>query len=588
VHPSLSGAPAAVQAAAKQVLDAHAHGVDAEPPKKTPTPPRRGESKQGGAGAGNIKALPNGTIINGRYKVEKLIGHGGMGTVYAVAHTNTGEALALKLLHPALAENDAAVQRFRTEARAPVRINSDNVVRVVDADVCHELGGVPFMVMERLEGQDLRSELKRRGALPAGEAVLYLTQVARALDKAHVQGIIHRDLKPANMYVVKRDDGSPLVKVLDFGIAKLTDDAARELTVAGQVFGTPWYMAPEQARGDLQSVGHTTDLWALGLIAYQLLSGRNYWTADGMAALVGQICYEPMTPPTQTAPHLGPLFDMWFARACNRDPSQRFQSAKEMVDEMAQALGVNQTGSNISTGDSALQINVQGMLQTGQQPHMAQLAAQGQGGYPAAPGAATIPGTRNPMEATDAPFSATHSPVGARKSGSGAAILIGVVVALLLVGGGAGIYFVLPGGAQGGTNQGSAAQGSATQGAASTTASASAAADGSGSAGDDDPGGEAKGDDDPGDEAKTDEDPGDEAKTDEDPGDEAKGDDKPGATATTQPTAAGPMPTAAAAKPTASSAGATPVRELLGKKPASEPAPPPPPKAAPKVDDVQF
>ncbi len=201
-----------------------------------------------------------GTVANGRYHIEQMIGRGGMGTVYSVRHVNTGEELALKVLHPALAENDTAVERFRTEARAPVNIGSEHVVRVVDADVCTEIGDTPFMVMEMLRGRDLRKELKRRGALPAGEVVLYLAHAARALDKAHAKGIIHCDLKPENLYLTEREDGSPHVKVLDFGIAKLTEDAAPELTVAGQIFGTPWFMAPEQARGDLKAVGHHTQL----------------------------------------------------------------------------------------------------------------------------------------------------------------------------------------------------------------------------------------------------------------------------------------------------------------------------------------
>lgn len=392
-------------------------------PAPKPPPARRNE-EIGDLHAGTIR---KGTIISDRYRIEGMIGRGGMGTVYAVAHVNTGEQLALKVLNPALAENEDAVSRFRTEARAPVSIACENVVRVVDADVSEKLGQVPYMVMERLEGHDLRSELKRRGALPAGEVVLYLRQVALALDKAHRKGIIHRDLKPANMYVVKRDDGSPLVKVLDFGIAKLTDDAAQELTVAGQVFGTPWYMAPEQARGDLGAVCAQTDLWALGLIAYQLLTGRNYWTADGMAALVGQICYEPMPPPSQSAPHLGPLFDMWFTQACNRDPSQRYPTAAATIDQLAQALGVNQTGAGITTGsDSNLQFHAQSLQS---------------GSHPAIPG--TSLGSAS-LDGTDAPFYNTQQPAVSRRSSSMTAVFIGVTVALILVGGGVGVYMALP------------------------------------------------------------------------------------------------------------------------------------------------
>ncbi|MEQ9318503.1 MAG: serine/threonine-protein kinase, partial [Polyangiaceae bacterium] len=400
----------------------------------------------------HLIALKAGTVINGRYRIERMLGRGGMGTVYLVRHTNTEEKLALKLLHPALAENEAAVQRFRTEARAPVRIESEHVVRVVDADVCEKLGQVPFMVMERLKGHDLRSELKRRGALPAGEVVLYLSQVARALDKAHQKGIIHRDLKPANMYVVRREDGSPLVKVLDFGIAKLTDDAAKELTVAGQVFGTPWYMAPEQARGELGAVGPATDLWALGLIAYQLLTGMNYWTADGMAALVGQICYEPMPPPTQRAPHLGPLFDMWFNRACNRDPSRRFPTARELVAELAQALGVNHSAAHVTASgeqrnfDSSLQMQAGGHLgQSGSNPGMAVAIT----GHPASgtpvPGTALLQGQglAAEMDPSNPLFYTTQQTFG-RKQSSTTAVLLGVVIALAVGVTGLGVWLLMP------------------------------------------------------------------------------------------------------------------------------------------------
>ena len=447
----VAGAPAAVQAAALRVAERHQFS---NPGHRLPDPQTNAGSPEGKeeSSSAHLIALKAGTVINGRYRIERMLGRGGMGTVYLVRHTNTEEKLALKLLHPALAENEAAVQRFRTEARAPVRIESEHVVRVVDADVCEKLGHVPFMVMERLKGHDLRSELKRRGALPAGEVVLYLSQVARALDKAHEKGIIHRDLKPANMYVVRREDGSPLVKVLDFGIAKLTDDAAKELTVAGQVFGTPWYMAPEQARGELGAVGPATDLWALGLIAYQLLTGMNYWTADGMAALVGQICYEPMPPPTQRAPHLGPLFDMWFSRACNRDPSQRFSSAKELVAELAQALGVNHSAALVTASgeqrnfDSSLQMQAGAHLgQSGSNPGMA-VAISGHpvSGTPV-PGTAIVQGqgAAADMDPSNPLFYTTQQAFG-RKQSSTTAVLLGVVIALAVGVTGLGVWLLMP------------------------------------------------------------------------------------------------------------------------------------------------
>ncbi|MRG97629.1 serine/threonine-protein kinase [Polyangium spumosum] len=327
--PFPSAADAAPEPAAARPAPRPAAGAPAVPDVGEPVNPQAGD-------------LQPGLVIQGRYRVEKLIGRGGMGAVYAVRHTNTGEICALKLLHPSVANNPGAVERFRTEARAPVSIGSEHVVRVIDADVAPEIGGVPFIVMELLKGRDLGSELKQRGALPAGEVVVYLKQVARVLDKAHALGIVHRDLKPANLIVTQREDGTPLVKILDFGIAKLVDQSdAKELTQDGAIFGTPWYMSPEQARGQASKVGPAADLWALGLIAYRLLTGKNYWSAEGMAALIGQILYEPMVPPSTMAPHLGPRFDAWFAKACAREVEHRFTNAVEQTQALAMALGVN-------------------------------------------------------------------------------------------------------------------------------------------------------------------------------------------------------------------------------------------------------
>ena len=418
--------------------------------------------------------LITGTTICSRYKVERILGRGGMGAVYAVRHVNTGEMLALKVLNPALASNAQAVERFRTEARAPVRIGTDHVVRVVDADVSPELGDVPILVMELLDGRDLGTELKRRGAIPAGEVVLYLRQVARALDKAHALGIIHRDLKPANLYLTQRDDGTPLVKILDFGIAKLVDGVSGELTQDGTIFGTPWYMSPEQARGQASKVGPSIDLWALGLIAFRLLTGRNYWTAEGMAALIGQIVYDPMPPPSQMAPHLGPRFDEWFARACNREVEHRFTSASEEVKQLAEALGVSvgpqhtgqldvsqfpaNAGYGPAPGISAAGLSMPGGLsQSGgklsqsaggaSQPsgglsQSGGVLSQSGGGLSGSSGAplsasAGLSATNAPLSqsgSTSAPFSATNAPMVAKTSNL-TAIVMGVLIAVLMAGG---------------------------------------------------------------------------------------------------------------------------------------------------------
>jgi serine/threonine-protein kinase len=292
------------------------------------------------------QSLSDGVVVAGRYRIERALGEGGMATVYAVRHVHTGEQLAMKLLRSGAIGEPRAVELFRREMRAPAQIGSEHVVRVTDADVADELGNTPFLVMEFLRGRDLERELASRGKLPADEALLYLTQAARALDKAHKMGIVHRDLKPENLFLSRREDGSPWLKILDFGIAKIdpssvTDLGAIATTATGEVFGTPLYMAPEQARGQNDKVGPWSDIWAIGVIAHKLLTGRDAWTPKSMAHLVSLVAYEPIAPPSSRGVALGPAFDEWFLRCCARDPDGRFASAGEAVDALAEALQVS-------------------------------------------------------------------------------------------------------------------------------------------------------------------------------------------------------------------------------------------------------
>ncbi|EYF07133.1 serine/threonine protein kinase PksC [Chondromyces apiculatus DSM 436] len=504
-RPTLSGSippPLPPGAAAQGVRRPTMSGSIPPPPPPRPAagqPAPQGHAAQVAAAQprhiGGIQELAPGTMIAGRYQVQRLLGQGGMGAVYGVRHVNTSELLALKLLHPSMSQNAQAVERFRTEARAPVRIGSEHVVRVVDADISQELG-VPFLVMEQLKGRDLGTELKRRGALPAGEVVVYLQQIARALDKAHNMGIVHRDMKPANLFLTFREDGSPCVKILDFGIAKLADGASAELTQDGTIFGTPWFMSPEQARGHATKVGPPADRWALGLIAFRLLTGRNYWKSDSMAALIGEILYEPMQLPSQLAPHLGPRFDAWFARACNREVEQRYENSSVMIAELADALGVSATGhaTHSSFGASYPSMNVSQPSQPGypgQTGHPGQTgvhAAMG-GSQPSHPGAShpgmshpgmmsgSQPGgagasqpamgtsqlgllsqshapiTVQPASApaapmsgpgtTNTPYSATQPPGTAKRQGLAGPVLAGLGIALALAGGAAGAWVLL-------------------------------------------------------------------------------------------------------------------------------------------------
>jgi predicted Ser/Thr protein kinase len=295
---------------------------------------------------------PGSGLIASRYRVIRELGRGGMGVVYVVEHVNTGDQLALKLLLAHANASPETVERFKREARAPAKIRSEHVVRVTDADVAPELDHAPFLVMELLDGHDLEKHVETRGAIPPEQLVEWLAQVARALDKAHAAGIVHRDLKPENLFLHRREDGTEIVKILDFGISKVMGGEGMGSTAqagggtkTGAVFGTPLYMAPEQARGLHSQIGAATDIWAIGLIVYRLLTGHVYWRANTIAELLVQIIAEPMVPPTSLRPfQLTPAFDAWFARSCAREPAERFRSVGEQTLALAEALGVPAPG----------------------------------------------------------------------------------------------------------------------------------------------------------------------------------------------------------------------------------------------------
>jgi serine/threonine-protein kinase len=290
-------------------------------------------------------------LIGGKYRPLGIIGEGAMGIVYSVEHTLTGEQLALKVMTSHRGATRDAIERFKREARASAKIKSEHVVRIIDADVAPELDRAPFLVMDLLEGTDLE---KAAGEQPVAPPVVleWLRQIARALEKAHRIGIVHRDLKPENLFLTYREDGRPLIKILDFGIAKISAESTGT-TQSGQILGTPLYMSPEQARGDPAHIGPSSDLYALGLIAYKLLIGTPYWNATSVAGIIGQVLYESMVPPSLRGSPLGPEFDQWFLRACNRDQTLRFSSAVEQIELLARALGFP----TLDAGPDALRSN---------------------------------------------------------------------------------------------------------------------------------------------------------------------------------------------------------------------------------------
>jgi serine/threonine-protein kinase len=286
--------------------------------------------------------LAPGTVLGSRYRLLSVLGRGGMGTVYLVEHMGTGDRLALKLLHDNAARDYESLERFKREARAPAKIQSENVVKVVDADVAPELGGAPFLVMELLNGSDLQTLVKQHGRMPGDDLLRFLGQVARALDKAHLIGIVHRDLKPENLFLHHREDGSTVIKILDFGISRMSQASQTSgpavMTQQGAVMGTPLYMAPEQAVGRVHMIGPATDLWSLGLIAVYLSTGEHYWQGTTIPDVLAKVLNHAVYPPSTRWPFLTPAFDQWFYRSCARDPSQRFGNASEQIAALHAAL----------------------------------------------------------------------------------------------------------------------------------------------------------------------------------------------------------------------------------------------------------
>ncbi len=293
---------------------------------------------------GELQQLRPGDVFAGRYAVVRLIRAGGMGAVYEVQDSATRRHRALKLMHPSLVQSAESRMRFQREVFIGAALETEHVVEVLDAGLDQQ-SQVPYLTMELLKGEELGDRLERVGRLAPDEVVSILTQIARALDKAHAKGIIHRDLKPENIFLTFREDGTTKAKILDFGIAKLVEDGVR--TNATQAAGTPLYMAPEQT--DRQShVSPATDVWALGLVTYRMLAGTSYWQGDSLQQLYRQILMDPITSPVQRAAQNGvqlpPSFDHWFARVVTRNPQERFQQAGQCVAELAQVFGLSTSG----------------------------------------------------------------------------------------------------------------------------------------------------------------------------------------------------------------------------------------------------
>ncbi|WP_437803193.1 serine/threonine protein kinase [Sorangium sp. So ce693] len=276
-----------------------------------------------------------GTIIDGKYQIRKLLGEGAMGSVYEAEHTGTGRRCAVKVISSAdLTRDPKVVSRFQREARAAGAIDTQHITQVLDAGVDRG-SNLPFLAMEFLAGEDVHELIKRVGPLAPDLALRIVAQSCIGLQKAHEASVVHRDIKPHNLFLARRDAGEILVKLLDFGIAKVKMDRANEtesadLTRTGNLIGSPLYMSPEQARGQ-KEIDHRTDIWSLGAVLYQLLTGRTpYHHITALGELIIAICSDPPPQVQDFAPWVAPEIAAIVHRCLLQAPGQRYQSAQEM------------------------------------------------------------------------------------------------------------------------------------------------------------------------------------------------------------------------------------------------------------------
>lgn len=280
--------------------------------------------------------VKEGDVLAGKYRVEKILGAGGMGVVVAAKHMQLGQRVAIKFLLPHSLGNTEVMGRFQREAQAAAHITSEHVARVLDVGTLES--GAPFMVIEYLQGRDLGSWLARSGALPIEQAVDFVLQAIEAIAEAHSLGIVHRDLKPANLYCVRRADDSLLIKVLDFGISKIQHhdsvSPGMDLTRTTTVIGSPFYMSPEQLRSS-RDVDGRTDIWSLGVILFQLLSGKLPFTANGLPELVIKITNESPQRLRSLRSEVPAGLEQVIDRCLKKDRTQRYSNVADLAVALA-------------------------------------------------------------------------------------------------------------------------------------------------------------------------------------------------------------------------------------------------------------
>ncbi len=275
--------------------------------------------------------LEVGSIVGGKFRIERILGEGGMGVVAVATHLQLDQQVALKVLRDPVLADPEANQRFMREARASARLRSEHVCKVSDVGQLDD--GAPYLVMELLEGADLAA-VAADGPVPIPLACEYVLQACVAIAEAHALGIVHRDLKPANLFLTRRLDGSPLVKVLDFGIAKAAAAGDFKITKTSTVMGSPGYMSPEQLRS-ARDADPRSDIWALGVILYELVTGRLPFAADTITELAVKVVMDPPDPLGVDAPAFAAIVD----RCLAKEPGQRYADVAELAAELAPLIG---------------------------------------------------------------------------------------------------------------------------------------------------------------------------------------------------------------------------------------------------------
>ncbi len=360
-----------------------------------------------------------GESLAGKYRIERVLGVGGMGAVVAARHLQLDTKVAIKFLLPAMLDDAAAVSRFAREARAAVKITSEHVARVFDVGTLPN--GAPYMVMEFLEGEDLAAWLQQRGPLPVEQAVEFVLQACVAVADAHGLGIVHRDLKPANLFCVLRSDGQFLIKVLDFGISKLTDlgtSAVRmSMTSTSAIMGSPLYMSPEQMQSP-KGVDASTDIWALGVVLFELLAGRVPFTGDTFGEIAVKVATLPPPPLRSFRPDVPPGLEAAIRKCLLPNRHDRHRNVAEFAVAI---LPFAPKRARVSVE------RVSGIIQSSG----LSASALGRPQSPAARGTALAPGTISPLGGT-APGIAPRRRA-ATAGVVGTVALVGAAIALVVM-----------------------------------------------------------------------------------------------------------------------------------------------------------